>query len=276
MATEVTQDFKASPKSDPWWKDWPIANHPPNAKTLLITGCGIIYTVPDRPNELVKVPKPFEYARRDHEIERRVYRRLGKHRNIVNVVEMDQYGIYLERAAHGSVREYFIGGGKAELWERLLWCRDVAGVLDFVHRKGIRHSDLSGRNLLIDSGRNILLCDFAGSCIDEEKATVLAESGFRHPDERENVQPTIRAEIHTLGSTIYEIVTGMQPYQGLEDHEIDKHLAEGQYPDVSEVPLGDVVAKCWKGDFGSAAEVAEEIDSSSLRYLGEKLPTYSP
>ncbi|OAA67859.1 Protein kinase-like domain protein [Niveomyces insectorum RCEF 264] len=247
MAAGATQDGKALPRSDPWWKGWPVANHPPNAKTLFITGCGIIYVVPERPNELVKVPKPFEYAKRDHEIERRVYRRLGTHRNIVRVVDMDQYGIYLERAAHGSLREYFMGGGNAELGERILWCRDVAGVLAFVHRKGIRHADLSGRNLLIDARRTILLCDFAGSSIDGEKATILAESGFRHPDKREYVPPTIRAELHALGSTVFEIVTGAQPYQGLEDHEIDQRLAAGQYPDVSEMPLGDVVAKCWQG-----------------------------
>lgn len=251
-------------KGDPWWKDWPVANHPPNAKTFLVGGCGIIYEVPDRPNELVKVSKPFDYAMRDHEIERRVYRRLGKHRNIVNVVEMDQYGIYLERASHGCLREYFMKGGEATLLERIVWCRDVAEVVSYVNKRNVRHADLSGRNLLVDSRRNILLSDFAGSSIDGEKATILAESGFRHPDESEYVQPTIRAEIHALGSTIYEIVMGAKPYQGLEDHVIDKLVAERRYPDVSEVPLGNVISKCWKGSFDSAAEVAEEIVRSGI------------
>jgi hypothetical protein len=30
------------------------------------------------------------------EIEKRVYRSLGKHPNLANVVDMDEYGIYLE------------------------------------------------------------------------------------------------------------------------------------------------------------------------------------
>lgn len=135
----------------PWGHNWPIANHPPNASTLQIGGSGTIYTVPDRPNELVKVPQPFKDDERNHEIERRVYRRLGKHRNLVNVVKMDQYGIYLERASPGCLRLYFREGGKATLREKITWCWDTAQVLDYVHQKNVRHADISGRNLLIDS-----------------------------------------------------------------------------------------------------------------------------
>lgn len=47
-------------------------------------------------------------------------------------------------------------GGEATLHERVSWCRDVAKVLGWVHEKNVRHADLSGRNLLIDSKRKIL------------------------------------------------------------------------------------------------------------------------
>lgn len=135
-------------------------------------------------------------------------------------------------------------------------------------KKKIRHADLSGRNLLIDLARGVLLCDFAGSSIDDDQATVVAETGFRHPDEREYRPPTIRAEIHALGSTIYEIVTGRKPFHEKteeQEREVEKLMEEGKYPDVSELPLGDVIVKCWKreGYFTSAADVAEEIARSS-------------
>ncbi len=236
-----------------------IMRRPPNAKVLIRAGYGIICELDDRPNELLKIPVPFEEFEKAHEIEKRAYCRLGKHRNLVRVVERDEWGIYFERASHGSLRDYYKEAGAATLEEKIKWCEDVAQVFDYVHRNNIRHSDLSGRNLLIDSSRNILLCDFAGSAIDDEKALVVAESGYRHPDETEYQKPTIRAEIHSLGSTIYEIVTGKQPHHGLEDQAVDRLIAEGQYPDVSAVPLGDVVMRCWKGGFNSAGEVAEEI-----------------
>jgi len=90
-------------------------------------------------------------------------------------------------------------------------------------------------------------------------ATVIAESGYRHPNKCEYRKPTIRGEIHTLGSTIYEIITGTQPHEALEDWEVDKLIEEGKYPDVRVVPLGGVISKCWNGEFKSAAEVAQEI-----------------
>jgi serine/threonine protein kinase len=95
---------------------------------------------------------------------------------------MDQYGIWLERAAHGCLREYYMKGGEATPEEKLRWCTDVCRVLQFVHDNNIRHADMSGRNLLLTAERRILLCDFAGSAIDDQKATIVAEDGYRHPD----------------------------------------------------------------------------------------------
>ncbi|KAF1959593.1 hypothetical protein CC80DRAFT_545039 [Byssothecium circinans] len=202
------------------------------------------------------------------EIEKRVYRRLGKHQHLPVVIDIDEYGIYMERADPGCLRLYYKEGGKATPEERIKWCQDVAEVLHYVHRNNIRHADLSGKNLLIDSARSILLCDFSGSSIDDDRATIVAEAGFRHPDEREYRPPTIRAEIHALGSTIYEIVTGRKPFHEKteeQEREVDKLMKEGEYPDVNELPLGDVIAKCWKRDgfFNSAADVAEEITRSN-------------
>lgn len=56
----------------------------------------------------------------------------------------------------------------------------------------------------------------------------------------------------------------MQPHQGLEDEAVDKLLQGGEYPSVSEVPLGDVMTKCWRGVFDSADKVAKEISHSGI------------
>src|SRR6201999_331902 len=101
-------------------------------------------------------------------------------------------------------------------------------VLHLVHERGIRHADMSGRNLLVTANKNILLCDFAGSAIDDQKAIIVAEDGYRHPNKEEYSTPTIKAEIHTLGSTLHEIVTGKEPHQGVEKETIGILLEGGQ------------------------------------------------
>ncbi len=262
--------IEARPPSEDEIECLPIPNYPPNSEPMkydgryITGGCGLFYIHPDRPDVVTKVAKPIDSCIADLEIEKRVYRRLGKHPHLAKVVAMDEYGIHLKLASHGCLRLYYREGGKATLRressvvpQRRYRCR-------YIHRKDVRHGDLSGRNLLLDSTRNVLLCDFSGSYIDGESATIFAEVGFRHPDESEYRLPTIRAELHSLGSLLYEIVMYVKPYEGLEEDITLKCVARRDYPDVSDVPLGCVIIGCWTGAFASAAEVADAIAQAGM------------
>jgi serine/threonine protein kinase len=175
-------------------------------------GSGILYTYPGCTTEVIKLPFSSEASTANLEIEKRVYQRLGYHPNIIRCLRIEDYGIHLERAKHSSVREYYAEGGSATLEERMKWSRDVANALQYIHEHNVRHADLSGKNVLLDSSRTVRLCDFAGSAIDDNPSTVWAQSGFRHPDDDEVELSTTRAELHALGSTIFEIITFSQPH----------------------------------------------------------------
>ncbi len=240
-----------------------IVKQLPGTDYLTYGSSGTLYIYRDRP-EVVKIATTSPRSLANIEIEKRVYERLGtSHPNIIHCLRIEDYGIHLEWAEHGSIREYFRNNGVATLEERIQWCRDVADALQFVHEKNIKHADLGGRNVLLDSSRTIRLCDFAGSAIDGNKATVWAESGFRHPDDDEMEFPTIAAELHALGSTILEIMTSLKPWEKEEEHEwmVAKRIREGNYPDVTGLVLGNTITRCWKGEFQSAREVVQAIDS---------------
>ena len=235
-----------------------------------------------RPDVLLKVPRPFEEHVRATEIEKRVYRRLGEHPNLIEVVDIDEWGIYLKRAELGSIRDYYRNGGAASLDEKIKWCKDLVDVVQHVHSHNVRHADLSGRNVLLDSSRRALLCDFSGSAIDGDPAIIIAEIGFRHPDRAEYLHPTMRSELHSLGSTMYEILTGNKPFHDvinahnvqerwLQEAKAEKLVQEGRYPDITNIPLRDVIAKCWsrQGVFNSASEVSEELDRYSMPAVQE-------
>jgi len=238
----------------------------PDTAFFKIGGSGALYT----PNgaaetELIKLPWNSDASIGNLEIEKRVYRRLGDgHPNIIRCLRIEDYGVHLERAAHSSLREYFASGGAATPEERLRWCRDLADAVGFLHQHGIRHADLGGRNVLLDAARRVRLCDFAGSAVSGDKATVWAESGFRHPDDAEVEGSSVRAELHALGSTLYEIVTSTKPHgdAGVEEWIVAAWIREGRYPSVAGVALGDVISGCWKGDFGSADEVVRAVEDA--------------
>lgn len=276
------------------------ALNPRGTELLAWGGSGHIFYWPENTTEVMKLPTTDPSSIEDIEIEKRIYKRLGSHPNIVPCLRIAETGpvpvcaehIVLKRAEHGTIRQYFLDRGTATVDERIKWCQDIAKAVQYVHSHGIRHGDIGGRNILLDSSRTVLLCDFAGSGIDGKPPRVRAEEGFKHPVLEENWNGTMQSELHALGSTIYEIITSKRPHYELQDwmvHWIREHnypgvaddhvegwmvqlwLQEGIYPDVSGVKLGDIISKCWKGQFNSAEEVAQsiqsEIGSSSLSYI---------
>jgi serine/threonine protein kinase len=236
---------------------------PKGAKLLMMGATGATYIYPDKPQQVLKLPFRDEDCFKHFEIEKRIYRRLGTHPNIINCLQIDDDAIFLERAEHGCIRLYYNNGGTATLEERIKWSRDLANAVQYLHNKNVRQGDIGGRNILLDVNRNIRLCDFAGSAIDNVRASVVAQDGFRHPDRDEALTPTIRGEIHALGSTIFELVTFSCPHQQEEAEEwgmAGELIRQGKYPDVTHVVLGDIIAKCWRGEYISAKEVADAIN----------------
>ncbi|KAK3683363.1 hypothetical protein B0T22DRAFT_519171 [Podospora appendiculata] len=150
-------------------------------------------------------------------------------------------------AEHGCLRLYFREGGTATMEERVRWARDLAGVMQYLHEHNVHQVDVGGRNILLDAARNIRLCDFAGSSIDDVPPTVVAQDGFRHPDDDEALRGTLRAEIYALGSAV-------------------DLMRAGVYPDVADVALGRVIAASWRGEYTSAREVADSIAKEQERY----------
>ena len=241
---------------------------PDGAELLAMGGTGAIFTHLDSPHEAIKLPYCTQSSTDNIEIEKRIYRRLGAHPNIIGCLRIDEKAIYLERAKYGSIRQYYREGGTATLRERITWSQDLAKVLHYIHEKGVRHVDIGGRNILLDANRDIRVCDFAGSAIDDVRPTVVAEDGFQHPDVSKNA--TIQAEIHALGSAIFELMTFTLPHwreEGKVEGMAATLLREGKYPDVTDVVLGNVITKCWKGEFTSAHEVADSINSK-VRAIG--------
>jgi serine/threonine protein kinase len=191
------------------------ALNPRGTELLAWGGSGYIFYWPGNTTEVMKLPTTDPSSIEDIEIEKRIYNRLGSHPNIVPCLRVTETGpvpvcaehIVLKRAEHGTIRQYFQDGGTATVDERIKWCQDIAKAVQHVHSHDIRHGDIGGRNVLLDSSRSVLLCDFAGSGIDGKPPRVRAEEGFKHPVLEENRNGTMRSELHALGSTIYEIIT---------------------------------------------------------------------
>ena len=145
--------------------------------------------------------------------------------------------------------------GKVEILpeQRLQWACDAAEGLALLHEHGIWHCDVRAMNFLLDEELRLKIIDFEGSSLDAGEAMALEATRFFLP--REWREPsTARTEVFALGSLVYEIMTGGEPYAELGDEEVMERFGREEFPDVEGLVCGDVMMECWLGEVKSAEE----------------------
>lgn len=165
-----------------------------------------------------------------------------------------------------------------ELSLRLKWCCQAAEAIQYIHTKGIIHSDLRPENFLLHtdfkSNLDLLLCDFGGSTSGDIDGGHLPDSGFFNP-----CKPWVSTEtvdIFSLGSVFYTIMTGHWPYKSpgpfksvteKDDYEelVDTLFASQRYPPVDDIPGGTVIQGCWTEKYDTVDAL---IRDQSLSFYG--------
>lgn len=124
--------------------------------------------------------------------------------------------IIMDYCAGGSIRTLLRAGIFEERYISLV-VREVLLALLAVHKLGVIHRDIKAANILITNEGNVQLCDFgvaAQLTSNSIKRTTIAGTPFWMAPEviREGAQYNVKADIWSLGITIYEIATGNPPY----------------------------------------------------------------
>lgn len=124
--------------------------------------------------------------------------------------------IIMDYCAGGSVRTLLKAGSFEEKYISIIVRETLQGLVA-VHKLGVIHRDLKAANILITNEGNVQLCDFgvaAQLTANSLKRTTMAGTPFWMAPEviREGDQYNVKADIWSLGITIYEIATGNPPY----------------------------------------------------------------
>lgn len=183
-----------------------------------------------------------------------IYRLIGHHDNIVRYYWDSDEGICLEYLKEGSLRDFL--KPSIDISTRLAWAYQATCALQHLHQKGILWVDVSARNCLLTEDKTLKLCDFGGSGLKDLEPMVMAESRYRKPAET----MTMSTDLFSLGSLFYEIMTGKPPYDTLSDDEIQTRFESHIYPETAALILGNVICKCWAGDYQDCEQVIQDID----------------
>jgi hypothetical protein len=70
---------------------------------------------------------------------------------------------------------------------------------------------------------------------------------------------TIITDLFALGSTIYEIMTGKQPYAELTDADVESNFRTGTFPSVDSIVCGELITQCWEGKASSAGQLQDSL-----------------
>lgn len=192
--------------------------------------------------------------------EKLIYRALPKNPNILDCLAITDRGLHFPYHRLGNLRDYF---QHKEITNHIRdqWIKNAIDAITLIHSHGVIHADISPRNFLVAEDLSIKLCDFAGSVIDELEPLVEEEDRYR-------ISPwsprTFKTDLFALGCLIYEISTGVRPYNEIDDLEEVARLYTAQiFPKLDGLRYRDMIYKCWTSQYASV----DILRSDYKRYM---------
>jgi serine/threonine protein kinase len=224
---------------------------------LAFGGAGTVYAIDEE-----RVFKEFHDGTMD--IECRALKHLGLHPNIVQCFGAVDDGLILERGQ--SLRTIIQSGAdQIPLSSKICWLQQAADGMAYVHKKGIIHADVGCHNMIMIKG-NLKIIDFEGCSIDGEEAGACYE-WFSYKVSMPAISR--KTDIFAFGCAMYEIITGKQPHDELSESRDKMRLsrqlyAENRFPKVENMPLGNLIERCWHGTLSSMSEVVQELEATMV------------
>lgn len=155
--------------------------------------------------------------------------------------------IVMDFAEGGSVRTLMKAGPIAERYCAVI-VRETLVALNYLHKSGIIHRDIKAANILLTSTGRILLCDFgvaaslASNSVHSKRSTFVGTPYWMAPEViTEGKTYDQKADVWSLGITIYEMAMGNPPLADVEQMRVIMLIPKSKPP---RLPL--------EGDFSPA------------------------
>ena len=188
---------------------------------------------------------PDEHAVELFRTEARAAARLN-HRHIVQVydagVSEGQHYFTMEFVEGQSVGDIIARKGRMPEEDALAVVESVADALAFAWaREHIVHCDLKPDNILVERHGNVKITDLGlvrmvgGKTQNARHELILGTPNFISPEQARGDEVDFRADVYSLGATLYHMVTGVLPFAGSPgDSAMDKHIHD-TLPDPTDV-----------------------------------------
>jgi eukaryotic-like serine/threonine-protein kinase len=148
---------------------------------------------------------------------------------------------------------------------------DVASALGFAHREGVVHRDIKIDNILFDDHGNAIVADFgiarAVSNYVQQTGTnmVVGTPQYFSPEQARGMALDGRADIYSLGVTLYRAATGVLPFTGDDWYEIARQHVEDKpakprvHNSLLSRDIDRVIMRCLEKDPAARFQTGESL-----------------
>lgn len=197
------------------------------------------------------------------------------HPNIVTVLtaeKQDSVFFIVMEYVPGDTLETIIGrDGALDLPRALDLTCQVCNALDHAHGQGVLHRDLRPANIIVSDSGLAKVADFGTSRFLELAAigtTVIGSPPYMAPEQFQG-RATFASDLYSLGVTMYQMMTGVLPYQTPAPGDLDR-LMRGEMvspPKLrnARIPqrVNDIILKAMAPDasarYQRAADILEDL-----------------
>ena len=162
-----------------------------------------------------------------------------------------------------------------------------AEALDYAHKNGIVHRDIKPANIMLLEDGTIRVADFGIARITESSktatGTVMGTPYYMSPEQIAGKKVDGRADLFSLGVTLYELLTGERPWKGGESiGTLMYQITSDPYPDPTtikpDLPPGilAVIDKALKKNPEERFQTGTEMAEAIRAVLEKKPPPAGP
>ena len=129
--------------------------------------------------------------------------------------------IVMEYVEGRTLRDIVKSEGRLPVRRAMEIVADVCAALDFSHRNGIIHRDIKPANVMITPQGAVKVMDFGiaravadNSATVTQTANVIGTAQYLSPEQARGETVDARSDVYSTGCLLYELVTGVPPFQG--------------------------------------------------------------
>src|SRR5437868_1367403 len=202
------------------------------------------------------------------------------HPNIVTIVTAEKqenvFFIVMEFVPGETLEAVITRDGALDLARALDYTCQICNAVDYAHRQGVLHRDLRPSNVLVTENGMLKVADFGTSRFLEIAAhgtTVIGSPPYMAPEQFHG-KAVFASDIYSLGVTMYQMLTGMMPYDTPSPADLDR-LMRGELvssprlknPKIPKA-ISDIVVKAMAPEIHARYQRAGELLEDLLAARG--------